>query len=109
VNDVIRQVRPNGDSHLHHEENGGKSEERVNHFFLGDQMHEKSRDAKGLGGGDQQRNGNIDIVIAKVHLRKANGQDNANDETDRNQQMLPDVSFYIRDVFFVGGGLCHNS
>ena len=83
--------RPNRQSHQAHEEKRRKSQDAVNHFPLGDQVHEITRHQERFAGGNHQRNANIHRAMAERDVRGPYGNQRAEQQRVKHEEIPPNV------------------
>jgi hypothetical protein len=90
-NGVQREIvhRPNRQRHQADKEKHGETEDAVNHFFLGYQVHEITGDEKRFATGDQQRDRDVNFAARKMDVGSPYRKYGAEDERDKNIQVTP--------------------
>jgi hypothetical protein len=68
-----------------------ESQYAVNHFALGNQMHEITRHERGFANGDKERDPDIDFAVPKRDVRRPNGNKCAEQKGVKDKEIAPDV------------------
>src|SRR5207253_2467484 len=77
----------------------GEAEDAVDHLALGNEVHEKAGNEKGLPASDEQSHGNIPGVASKGNIRGADRDDGPKDQGVKNVKITPDVMAKMVGMF----------
>ena len=83
--------RPNGKEHQADKEKNCERKDSIDHFPFGDQMHEITGDQKGFAAGDDESDADINGAVAEGNVRGAYGNEGAEKEGVKNEQIAPNV------------------
>ena len=90
--------RPEGQPHQAGKEKGREGQDAVNHFLLGHQMHEITRNEESFGAGDHQRQADIHRPMIKMNKGGPNREDGAGDQGPKDVE----VTAYVMAEVIVG-------
>src|SRR6266404_206449 len=82
---------PHGEEHQPNKEKRGKGQDPVNHLAFRNQVHEKAGDQERFGGGDDERDSDVDFAVGKMNEGGPNREDGADDQRDENVKIAPDM------------------
>ena len=69
--------RPHGEEHEPDEKESSEGQNAINHFSLGNQVHEIAGHQRRFTDGDNECDGNVDFAVAKRDVRGAHGNERA--------------------------------
>jgi len=82
---------PEGEEHQANEKEGSEGEDAIDHFSLGNEVHEITRNEKTLATSDEESNADVDGSIAEGNIRCPHGDDCAHNQRVKNKKITPDV------------------
>ena len=82
---------PDGEEHQPNEEKGCERKDSIDHFPLGDQVHEITGDQKGFAAGDEKGDADVYGAVAEGNVRRAHSNERAEQQGVKNEQITTDV------------------
>ena len=100
--------RPNRQCHQAHEEEGGESQDAVNHLSFRNQVHKIPGYQEGLARGDHQRNADIHGAMAEGDIRGRYSNQRAEQQSVKYEEIAPNVMAEMFRMLVGGMRVAHN-
>jgi len=95
---------PNRQEHQADKEKRGKNKNTINHFALGNQVHEIPGDQKALAAGDEERHTDVDRAMPERNVRGTHGNQGAEKQRVEDKQVTADVMAEVVGRMLFGRG-----
>ena len=97
---------PEDQAHETDEEESSKGHDAIDHFLLGNEVHEISGDQEGFAASDEQRHADIHRPMTERNIGRQDRDDGAKQQRVENEQITAHVMAEMIRRMWVARGVC---